>query len=198
VRFNGGDGAGFELGFEALTPPVELDPAEPVARVGGMAGYEQLCRVQGSVRAGGGEHAVHCLGQRSHAWGVPDWERLDVTRTIAAWLDDGTGVTVAAVRPARARGHGEESRWGALLDPAGSLHVGDPRVSTTYDRDGRQRRAGLELWLGDQDEYPRRAAGNVVCGSTLELGALRLDAAVFRWHMEGRAGVGRYDILRRA
>jgi hypothetical protein len=198
VRFEGREGAAFELGFEALTAPVELDPAEPVARLGGMTGYEQLCRVHGSVRAGAGERAVHCLGQRSHAWGEPDWERLGATRTIAAWLDDGTGVTLAAVRAAGAKGHAEEARWGALLDPAGSLHVGEPRLSTTYDADGRQRRAGLELWLGEQDEYPRRAAGEVLCGSTLELGELALDAAVFRWHMDGRAGIGRYDILRRA
>ena len=85
-----------------------------------------------------------------------------------------------------------------MLDPAGSLHVDDPRLSTTYDADGRQRRAGLELWVGDSDQLAYRAAGEVVCGSTLELGALRLDAAVFRWHSEGRSGIGRYDILRRA
>jgi hypothetical protein len=38
----------------------------------------------------------------------------------------------------------------------------------------------------------------VVTGSTLELGALRLDVAFFRWHVEGRAGVGRYDVIRHA
>jgi hypothetical protein len=104
------------------------------------------------------------------------------------------------VRPAGATGHDREVAWGALLDPAGSVHVGDPRLSTTYDADGRQRRAGLELWVGDGDgaDFARRAAGEVVCGSTLELGALRLDAAIFRWHSEGRSGIGRYDIVRRA
>jgi hypothetical protein len=39
--------------------------------------------------------------------------------------------------------------------------------------------------------------GEVVTGSTLELGALRLDVAFMRWHIEGRTAVGRYDILRR-
>jgi hypothetical protein len=38
----------------------------------------------------------------------------------------------------------------------------------------------------------------VLCGSSLDLGSLTLDCAFFRWHLEGRAGVGRYDILRRA
>jgi hypothetical protein len=197
ASFDGGN-VGFDLGFEALGAPVEIDPAEPLARVGGMRGYESLCLVRGTVRVPGGERTVSCLGQRSHAWGEPDWERLEATRTLAAWLDDGTGLSVATVRPAGARSHEDEIAWGAVLDPAGSLHIDDPRLSTTYDADGRQRRAGLELWVDEADGHPRRAAGEVLCGSTLELGALRLDAAVFRWHSEGRSGVGRYDILRRA
>ena len=72
------------------------------------------------------------------------------------------------------------------------------RLSTTYDGDGHTRRAGLELWPAGDDEWARRAAGEVLCGSSLDLGALRLDCAFFRWQLEGRAGVGRYDILRRA
>jgi hypothetical protein len=52
--------------------------------------------------------------------------------------------------------------------------------------------------VGPDDELPRRASGSAACGTTLELGRLRLDCAFFEWHMEGRAGMGRYDILRRA
>jgi hypothetical protein len=197
VAFDGGE-TGFELTFEALGVPAEIDPAEPFARVGAMRGYEQLCLVRGTARAGGREHPVACFGQRSHTWGDPDWERLEATRTLAAWLDDGTGVSVLTVRPAGAQAHAGEVGWGALLDPAGNVHVDEPRLSTTYDAGGRQRRAGLELWVGGDDGFARRAAGEVVCGSTFELGTLRLDAAVFRWHSEGRSGIGRYDILHRA
>ena len=58
------------------------------------------------------------------------------------------------------------------------------------------RSAGLELY--ETEESPaRRAAGEAVCGTTLDLGRLRLDCAFFRWRMEGREGVGRYDVLRR-
>ncbi len=73
----------------------------------------------------------------------------------------------------------------------------EPRLSTTYDADGRQRRAGLELWVGADDAYPRRVSGQVVCGATLDLGELRLDTAFLRWRMDGVAGIGHYDILRR-
>jgi hypothetical protein len=185
---------GDELAFEATGPPADIEPSEPLARAGGMAGYEQLCRVQGTVRG----HAVRCLGQRGHTWGEPDWDHIESTRSLAAWLDDGSGVVLNAVRPAGTSGHEPEATWAALLGAAGSLRVDEPRLSTTYDEDGRQRRAGLELWVGEDDGYPRRATGEVVCGSTLDLGQLRLDCAFVRWRMDGRSGSGRYDVLRHA
>jgi hypothetical protein len=197
VDFDGGE-SGFALTFAALTPPAELDPGEPVARAGGMAGYEQLCRVTGTVRARGREHTVDCLGQRSHTWGEPDWERIDSTRMVTAWLEDGTGVTLTSVRPAGAPGHDADAIWGVLLGPEATVHIDEPRISTTSDGDGRQRRVGLELWLGGDDDVAHRAAGEVLCGSTFDLGQLRLDCSFFAWHMDGRRGVGRYDLVRRA
>ena len=104
----------------------------------------------------------------------------------------------SAVRPAGAESHAYEATWGALLDAAGAVAIDDPRVSTTYDGHGHQRRVGLELWVGEEDDYPRRGAGQVLCGSTVELGSLVLDCAFFAWTLDGRQGVGRYDVLRRA
>jgi hypothetical protein len=143
-------------------------------------------------------HRIDCLGQRGRSWGVADWGRIALTRSLAAWLEDGTSLTLAAVRPAGAESHADEAIWGVLLDPEGTLPIDDPRVSTTYDGDGHQRRAGLELWVGEDDDYPRRGAGQVLCGSSVELGQLRLDCAFFVWQLDGREGVGRYDMVRRA
>ena len=75
--------------------------------------------------------------------------------------------------------------------------VAEPRLSTTYDGEGHQRRAGLELWVADEDQLPRRVGGRALCGTTLDLGRLRLDSSFFAWRMEGREGVGRYDVLHR-
>ena len=191
-----GERHGFDLRFQALTPPAEIEGAEAVARAGGMAGYEQLCGVTGTVRADGRSSEIRCLGQRGHGWGEPDWSRIEAARTLAAWPIDGYGLTLASVRPQGAA-HAEELVWAALLDEAGTLRVEDTRLSTTYDGEGRQRRAGLELWL-EGDELPHRASGEVLCGSTLDLGQLRLECAFFRWRVDGESGVGRYDVLRRA
>ena len=187
-------GAGFDLEFTAVSPPAELAEDHPAARQGGMAGHERLCHVTGTAAG----RPIDCLGQRGRSWGTADWSRIALTRSVSAWLEDGSSLTVAAVRPAGAENHADEATWGALLDAEGAIPLADPRVSTTYDADGHQRRAGLELWVGEEDDYPRRGAGQVLCGSSVELGQLRLDCAFFVWQLDGREGVGRYDMVRRA
>ena len=179
---------GFELDVEALSGPAEV-------RLGDTYGYEQLCRVRGTA----GERSIDCLGQRGHSWGRADWSKLELARTVSAWLDDRTAVTVSAVRDASAKHHADEELSAHVVLDGAPIAVSDPRLSTTYDGEGRQIHAGLELWVADEDgEYPHRAAGEVVCGTTLDLGRLRVDCAFFEWHMDGRTGVGRYDVVRRA
>jgi hypothetical protein len=186
-----GEHHGFSLAFEAIAAPAE-------AEGGGMTGYTQLCRVTGEVRAGDETHTVEGLGERRHEWGTADWEDLELVRTVSVWLgeEDG-GVALTSLRPAGAHGHDEE-RIAAMLVHAGEpVPIEDPRLSTTYDGDGHQRRAGLELWVTDEDAYPHRLAGEVICGSSLDLGSLRLELAFMRWHGDGARGIGRYDVLRR-
>jgi hypothetical protein len=187
VAMTAGEGAGFELEFEAISAPAPF-------QAGGMEGYEQLCRVSGIA----GGQRVECLGQRGHSWGAPDWSQIALARSLGAWLEDGSALALTAIRPAGTENHADEQVWAALLDSEGSVPIDDPRLSTTYDDEGHQRRAGLELWVGEDDEFPHRGAGQVLCGSSLELGQLRLECAFFAWRLDGREGVGRYDVLRRA
>jgi hypothetical protein len=191
------EGAGeltFSLTFEALTPPAEFGGRIGLVKAGGMEGYEQLCRVRGTMDG----RAVDGLGQRGHSWGNPDWDKIALTRSVSAWFDDGSGSVLSSVRSIKAASHADEALWAAVFDGSRFLAVDEPRLSTTFDSAGRQVRAGIELWLDKDDDYPTRGLGEVVTGSTLELGALRLDVAFFKWHIEGRTAVGRYDIIRRA
>ncbi len=197
VTYDGGPDAGFDLRVEAVSAPAVLAPEDPVATLGGMEGYEQLCSVTGTVRVGTRSIGVRCLGQRGHLWGTPDWSRIELARTLSAWLGADRAVTLTAVRPAKAKHHDEEAIAGFLIDGGEPLAIFDPRLSTTYDGSLRQRRAGLELWMQEEGGHARRAAGEVLCGTTVDLGELRLESAFFRWRMEGREGAGRYDVLRR-
>ena len=69
---------------------------------------------------------IDCLGQRGRTWGIADWSRIALTRSLAAWLEDGSSLTVAAVRPTDAESHADEATWGALLDADGTVAARRP------------------------------------------------------------------------
>lgn len=182
-------GEGLQITEEAVVwEGVELS-IEPASA---LVGTEQLVRVRGDVRGA----AVDCLGQLSRRTAL-DLTAVALVRYVGAWLGDGEGIVLEAQRPSRAKAHGDEEIWAALIEGGEPVAVFDPRLSTTYDGDGHQRRAGLELWTTAEEGYPIRAAGQVICGSSLDLGELVLDLAFFRWTAHGAEGIGRYDILRK-
>ena len=87
-----GDEAAFDLELEAIGAVAELDSGHDVARAGGIAGYEQPVRVRGSATVGDERIAIDGLGQRGRSWGAPDWDRIELARTVSAWLDDDLAV----------------------------------------------------------------------------------------------------------
>jgi hypothetical protein len=167
---------------------LRLEPATAEVDLDGVAA--RICRVTGEVDG----TKVDCLGTFSITSVAPRWEELQAVRSISALVDEGTGLLALARRPRDAPGHGdEEVRAGLFID--GELHeVEEARISTVYDGGGRQRSAGLELWL-PEEEYPRRGSGQVIAGSTFELEAIQVHAAVFRWRLDGREGIGAYELM---
>lgn len=199
VGYEDGDGGGFELRFEATSAPAIIEPDSPAGLAGAIQGYEQTCSVSGTVSHGGRNHALRCLGQRGHLWGAPDLASIEVARTLSAWLGADRALTLTAVQPARAKlRHLDEAIAGWVVEGGEPIPIAEPRLSTTYDGELRQQRAGLELWVDEEEGAAgRRAWGEVLCARTIDLGDLRLDSAFFAWRMEGRQGVGLYDVLRR-
>lgn len=167
---------------------LRLTPLSPEVELGLVAAT--LCRVSGRV----GTHDVNCLGSVAITRDPPRWEELDALRSISALVDERDAVFAFASRPRGAAGHGEERVHAAMLKDGELLAIDDARVSTVYDGDGRQRSAGLELWP-DGEEFPRRGSGQAIAGSSLELEAVRVHAAVFRWRIEGREGIGAYELM---
>lgn len=168
----------FDLRFSPLCDPLDLDGAS--ARV---------CRVSGSVDGA----RVDCLGTATETVDAPRWDDLDALRGISALFDEENAVLALARRPRGAVGHGNERVLAWHVSSGRAQLVEDARISTVYDADGRQRSAGLELWLPGED-FPRRASGTAVAGTTLSLEGLRVNAAVFSWRMEGRHGAGAYEL----
>ncbi len=180
-----GDGWRAELA-ERLS--LRIEPVSPEADLEGVTA--RICRVTGEVDGTN----VDCLGTFSITTIAPHWEELQAVRSISALVDEGSGLLALARRPRDAFGHGDEQvSAGLFID--GELHqVEEARISTVYDGGGRQRSAGLELWL-PEEEFPRRGSGLVIAGSSFELEAIRVHAAVFRWRLEGREGIGAYELM---
>jgi hypothetical protein len=170
-----------ELGFEPLSEQARLPGSE-----------SWLCAVTGTVEG----RSVDCLGTATVTSEPPRWAELDAVRAVSAVLDRENAVFLTASRPRGAVAHGEERVSAVVVAGGQALDVEDARLSTVYDRDGRQRTAGLELWMPGED-YPRRATGSATAGVSLLLGGVRVDAALFDWRMGGRSGTGAYELALR-
>jgi hypothetical protein len=169
---------------------LEFAPTADPVDLGGVR--VRVCRVTGTV----GELRVDCLGTAGETRVPPAWDELDALRSLSAVFDPEHAVLAIARRPRGALGHGDERVTAALLEGGELLSVENARISTVYDGDGRQRSAGLELWLPGE-EFPRRASGTAIAGTSLELESLSVNAAVFRWRMEDREGAGAYEVMAR-
>ena len=168
---------------------LELAPVAEPAGLGDELTAE-ICHVSG--RAGG--RAVDCLGTVAETHSPPRWEELDALRSLSALVDEGNALLALSRRPRGALGHGEEHVIAQLLRDGRLTAVEETRISTVYDSGGRQRSAGLELWLPDE-ELPHRGSGIVIAGSSIDLEGLRVHTAVFRWRLDGREGVGAYELM---
>jgi hypothetical protein len=180
-RFTARVGGHIDLSFEPLSEGARLPGSE-----------SWLCAVTGTVEG----RRTDCLGTATVTSEPPAWAELDVIRAVSAVLDRENAVFLSARRPRDAAGHGQERVDAVIIAGGHALDVEDARLSTVYDSDGRQRHAGLELWLPGED-YPRRASGSATAGASIVLGGVRVDAAVFQWHMDGRSGGGAYELALR-
>jgi hypothetical protein len=177
-----------EEGEEGETPPPVLPapgPDDPV-----------LCRVTGTVHVDG-ELTVDCAGVRVLVAAPKSAKAAPVSaRLVAGWLEDGGAFALSAVRPRNGSHHDDDLVTAALFDPERWVGVTDPRLSTTYDRDGVPTRANLELWVGHGDnEFPRRAAGEASGDETAVNGdGVALRASQLSCHSRGREGAGVYAL----
>jgi hypothetical protein len=118
-------------------------------------------------------------------------------RSIGIVFSDGGLLAISAVRPAGASEHGEESVTAVICDPDGApVEVSETLLSTEYGPDGLQRRATLELWIDSEEGQPLRGAGTLISAAKVRRPGVESDIAFFRWGLEGREGLGHYEVVR--
>ena len=169
---------------------LELEPVAPEVDLGDVRA--RVVRVRGEASG----RQVDALGTLSETEVPPRWDELDAIRSISALVDERHALLALARRPRDAVGHGDELVTAKLVEDDAVLAVETARISTVYNGGGRQRSAGLELWVPGED-YPRRGSGQVIAGSSLDLDGLQVHVAVFRWRLDGREGIGAYELMSR-
>ncbi len=118
-------------------------------------------------------------------------------RSIGIVFSDGGLLALTAVCPAEAAGHGEEEVAAVICGPDGApAEIAETLLSTEYGPDGVQRRATLELWPEGEEGHPLRGAGTLISSIAVRRPGLSSEVAFFRWSVEGREGLGHYEVLR--
>ncbi len=176
-----------------------VSPLGQPVRSEALDGFDQLARVSGSATVAGAELSVDGLGRRGLR-AVGELGASDSLRDVSCWFDPDQGLALTAVRPRKGRGHARDLVAATVLDVGAEHAVSDPRLSTTYSQAGVPVRAGLELWLDEDEEaeqYPRRAAGEALSEGIVSAGdGFEIRAEPFRWHSRGQEGYGVYLLMR--
>lgn len=118
-------------------------------------------------------------------------------RSIGIVFSDGGLLALTSSQPAGGREHGDEEIVAVLCDPdAGPVEFEETLLSTEYGEDGVQRRVTLELWQSAEDGHPLRGAGTLISSVRVRREGLDAEIAFFRWSVEGREGLGHYEVAR--
>ncbi len=171
---------------------VALEPLGAPARLG-EAAEVWICSARGVIGDAAFDGVGHFTREAPAGGFVLD-------RAVTAWLRTELAVALAARRPRRAAGHGDEERHGAILRgvPLEPVAVADPRLSSTYDGDGRVIRCGLELWETEESDSAVRFAGLATAhGELIHDDGARTLVAFVAWRGDREHGLGRYDITTR-
>jgi hypothetical protein len=118
-------------------------------------------------------------------------------RAIGIVFSDGGLLALTSTLVGGGAGHDEEEVTAVLCDPdAAPMKFEEALLSTEYGEDGVQRRATLELWPDVEAGRPLRGAGSLINSIAVSRGGLESRIAFFRWSVEGREGLGHYEVAR--
>jgi len=116
-----------------------------------------------------------------------------VRRSIGIVFSDGGLLALTSQLPEGGGGIDDEEMTAALCAPQ---TFEEALLSTEYGEDGVQRRVTLELWPSVEEMRPLRGAGSLISSVRVRRHNLDSQIAFFRWAVEGREGLGTYEVAR--
>lgn len=120
-----------------------------------------------------------------------------VRRSIGIVFSDGGLLALTSHLPDGAGGIDEEDVTAVLCEADGAPQTFEETLlSTEYGEDGVQRRVTLELWPSVEAMRPLRGAGSLISSVRVRRQDLDSEIAFFRWAVEGREGLGTYEVAR--
>jgi hypothetical protein len=120
-----------------------------------------------------------------------------VRRSIGIVFSDGGLLALTSQLPEGGGGIDDEEVTAAFCEPEGApLTFEETLLSTEYGEDGVQRRATLELWPSIEEMRPLRGSGSLISSVCVRRQHLDSQIAFFRWSVEGREGLGTYEVAR--
>jgi hypothetical protein len=120
-----------------------------------------------------------------------------VRRSIGIVFDDGGLLALTSQLPEGGREIDDEELTAVLCEPEGApATFEETLLSTEYGEDGVQRRATLELWPSVEEMRPLRGAGSLISSVSVRRQHFDSQIAFFRWSVEGREGLGTYEVAR--
>lgn len=120
-----------------------------------------------------------------------------VRRSIGIVFSDGGLLAIASSLPRSGGDQGDEEVTAVLCDAdAVPVTFEEALISTEYGEDGVQRRVSLELWPDVDDVRPLRGAGRLIDSVAVRRAGVDARIAFFRWSVEGREGLGHYEVAR--
>ncbi len=131
------------------------------------------------------------------AGGPPDWKRWDSLRVLSATFEDGATLVAAALRPRKAKGHNADLVRGILARHGAPAALDELLVSMQFDGSGRLQRVNAEVYV-EPDSVPVRASGDLIASTGEVTGDEAMEINALDMRMDGHAGFGTLDVLRRA
>jgi hypothetical protein len=122
-----------------------------------------------------------------------------VHRSLGIVFADGGLLALTSALPEGGAAHGDEEVTAFVCDPDGApVRFEEALLSTEYGEDGVQRRATLELWPDLEEMRPLRGGGTLINSVRVRRQGLDSRIAFFRWSVDGREGLGTYEVARTA
>ena len=143
------------------------------ARSAGWHGYEQPCRVRGTrARRRAASATIDALGQRGHAWGDAGLGRGSSSRAPSRrGPTTALRVALTAVRPAAPSTTPTRRSGPRCWEPEALLEIADGRALDDLRRRRPHSAApGSSCGPRARSDWARRGAGEVLCGTSLDLG----------------------------